>query len=165
MVLGKKGYIGPLVMGLLGLVFFSLALLVSVIVINNFSEELLNDPNLELREDVSDSVADMNTRLPQALDGIVLMILGGLVIGGLVFSYFVDYSPVMFFLVFFVSLALLLGPMLFSNLWGEVVSDPAVFGYQDQFTVTNFVMQNYPWLWFGFNTLFLFVFLGRDRFQ
>jgi hypothetical protein len=158
----KKGYLGPLVMGLFGLVFLSLAILVSVIVTQSFTEDLLN--GYDASEQVEESVTDMGERLPQSLDGLVLIVLFGLVLGGLVFSFFVDYSPVMFFLLVFVSLALLLGPMLFSNLWIEIVEDPEIVGFTSSFPITNFVMNWYAYLWFGFNMLFLFVFTVRDRF-
>jgi hypothetical protein len=160
--LNKKGYLGPLVMGLFGLVLLSLAILVSVVVIGNFTNDLLE--GYDAREDVEESVVDMSERLPEALDGLVLVVLVGLLLGGVVFSFFVDFSPVMFALLVFISLALLLGPMLFSNLWGQIVDDPELVGYVGDFPITNFVMTWYAFLWFGFNALFLFVFTVRDRF-
>jgi hypothetical protein len=162
--LNKKGYIGPMIMVLFSVIFFVFSLIAGIVVLNSFSEELLASGG-EFDSRVTDSVSDLNTRLPEALDGIILMVMGGLIIGGIVFSFFVDYSPVMFILVFIVSLSLLLGPMIMSNLYGEVVADPALHSYSTSWPITNFVMSNYAWLWFVFNTLFLFVFLVRDRFR
>ena len=159
--MNKKGFFAPWILGAVVFVIFAMVLVVSVVVFDNVMTGISD--SVDLREDVEESVDDVGVRLPQSLDGISLLFFGGLLIGGVVVSWFSNFNPVFFGLLFLVSLSLLFGPMLFSNLWVGLVEDPSLSVYRASFPITDFLMSNYLWLWLGSNALFLFV-VGRNVF-
>lgn len=149
------------IIGLLALFVFGMVLIVGNIVLSGFVDELGNSGTYDPR--VDEAVDDVSTRLPQALDFISVMVITGLVIGGIVASLMADVHPVFFGLLFFISISLLFGPMLLSNMWTELVEEDDIISSTTSYPVTNFFLKNYLWVWLGVNSLFFFVILVRNR--
>ena len=149
------------IVGLLIFFVFAMVLLVGNIVFSGFMDEFQESHDYDER--VDESVDDVSERLPGSLDQVSLLVISGLIIGGIVASLFVDVHPVFFGILVFISLSLLFGPMLLGNMWSDLVEEPDIAEGAANMPVTNFLLQNYLWLWLSTNALYMFIILVRDR--
>lgn len=102
-----------------------------------FKTELLDD--LEMNESKT-VINDVTNRFPSTFDGLIMIILIGIWIGGLGSALVKEEHPVMFGLMMFLVIFVLIAGALLANAYEEVFSDEDLNTMPDSFPATHWIL-------------------------
>ena len=154
----KKGQIDIILIVVLVLVTFSIITYIGYGVVSDINDELQLDSSINnLTKNIS---ATTTAQYPSFNDGIFALAFGLFWIGIIVAAFFSEANPFFFVIFVIVIIALMLASGMISNMWDDFSADAAYSGYDVQFPVTNYVMDNFMLvlgvqMFSGFITLFL----------
>lgn len=142
MKLQKKGQgIVELIVAIIIIVIIASIVLPMYTVVTEINNDIANDTTMY--NETKDAMAEVQTRYPQTMDGIIALIVGLLFMGGLIAAYFADSHPVyMIFFIIIVVFLMVAGGSL-SNYWDEYSGDAEYGSISEQFPITNFILDNF----------------------
>lgn len=97
------------------------------------------------------------TKLPSIVNGLFLLILVGVAIGAIISAFYINSHPAFFIIFVVLGVIIIFLGMMFSNIFHDIMSNPSISTYANDFGVIKFGMDNLPFLILGVMALMVIV--------
>lgn len=134
----KRGSISDLIFIATVIFFFAVLVLIGFKVTNEFSSQIQSDD--VFTADAKTAVASVNNLYPTAVDNSFLFLMVGLIIAAFVFAMAVAIHPVFFILYIIVFAFVIFLGAIFSNVYQQMATDPALVDMANQLIFTSHIL-------------------------
>lgn len=158
----KRGWGGIVVIIVVLLLVFAL---VNMFVFKAFSSvnDFMQDDD-DLSNTSKEVVQDLEDRYPSTFDGAFMLILALSTMLFIVISYNADNNPLLMVVAILIMLFLLLGTIVLSVSYSELVSDSEISGFTTDFPMSHWVLDHFGMVGLGMITSMLLAMFIKQRY-
>ena len=157
----RKGFIEVTFMIVIVLIIFAIVAVTMGRIMNDVNEFMQDDDDLS--NNSKQEFNNLTGRYSATFDGAFALIFALLFIVGMAASWVSNSNPLFFVVAILIMIFLLLAGAIFSNVWDDYTNDPYMSQNITDYTVTNWVLDNYVLVVLAMISTMIFVMYMRNR--
>jgi len=146
------------------IVFLMLLAITTVMIypaVQDINADIQSDP--ELAPEGKSIAADLNTRYPNTMDDLFVIIFALLWVGVLIAAFYIDAHPIFFGAGLMLLVVLLIVGGIMNNVYADVMNDASMIGQAENFPKITFMMENLISLILAISMSILVALYGKTR--
>lgn len=145
--IGKKASIGDVFYIAVVLLVIAISFVLGWLVFGKINDEIQLQPDFSDRG--KNIMSNSAEQFPGMFDGVFLTLLVGLWIATMILAWQIDSHPVFYVLTIIAAIMLVIITSALGNTYYNIMQDPNISSFADDFTIIPFVMNNYVKIMLG----------------